>query len=519
MNDSLIDKILLGAAVVLVLAAAAFFGISQIDWSPSGIATGGPTAITTPSAESGTPIPTPGEGTVLPAFETDTTQGSADGGTPAPTATALGQRPRVSTDYLLLTPEGAGDPSVVDQEPTQVVMPTEVIPTPEAIEPTIPGDPYAQPTDIPQFPVEQPTPQEFLTEATATADGFFAEGTPTPEFELTSVPIIVETAAPTIPPTATIPPLDVVSGTVSWTGLHAVTKDVLVTAGSVLIIEPNTTLTLSAGVSVYVDGTLRLNGTKAEPVYITNAAGAMSPWGGIYVRQDGVMTVNDSFIWNGGAAGTLLSVDQGTVRIADTEIKQNHGQIRLVDAVFLLQKSTVRDNDLSFGAMVDATYEANGRVLVENSRVGPNTGGSGTQIAIHQSGAMSELLVDLTGVNLVGKNGTNLVLVNDGTMKGAVTCSTFNGGDTAISVESSAPSVPGIGVTVHQSVFSGHKAPYGPPRVLVSNVAFDARTNWWNASSGPYHPKSNPSGTGEANGVNVNAGGWLTARPACAPIP
>jgi hypothetical protein len=309
------------------------------------------------------------------------------------------------------------------------------------------------------------------------------------------------------------------SGTVSWSGLRAVTKDVLVPSGAQLIVEPGTTLKLSPGVSIYVDGTLRFNGTKAQPVYVTNANSTAQPWGGVYVREDGVLTVNDTFVWNGGAAGTLLSVELGTARIADSEFKNNYGQIRLTDAVFSLQKSTVRDNDLSFGAMIDATYAANGSMLFEYSRIGTNSGGSGTLVAVNQTGAASLLQLDMTGTNLVGSSGVNVSLVSKGTVTGAVVCSTFHGGDTAVRVDSTGPSVPGIGMTIRQSVFSGHLAAYGPPRVVVSNVGLDARTNWWNAASGPYHPKNNPSGSGEANGVNVTASGWLTERPACAPVP
>jgi len=523
MNDSLIDKILLGGAVVCVLAAAVFFGVSRIDWAPATVATsdGTPTLSQRTVAQSGTPEPTmtPGigpDGAVIP------TEAGA-GNEPAPTATTIGQRARVSTDYLLLTPEGAvdegtgtEDPLPTDepyQEPTQEVWPTEAIPTPDVGQPTLPADVNIQPTDVP------------FEEATATPEAFYTEETTIPDSEAPTVDMesptaeVFATALPTNTPAPTVPPMDVVSGTVSWSGLRAVTKDVLVPAGAQLIVDPNTTLKISAGVSIYIDGTMRLNGTKAQPVYVTNANGSAQPWGGVYVREDGVLTVNDAFIWNGGAAGTLLSIERGTARIADSELKNNHGQIRMTDAVFTLQKSTVRDNDLSFGAMVDATYEANGSMLFEYSRIGPNTGGSGTIVAVDQTGAMSQLQLDMTSTNLVGNSGVNMALINKGTISGAVVCTTFHGGDTALRVDSSGPSVPGIGLTIHQSVLSGHRAPFGPPRVVVSNVGLDARSNWWNAASGPYHPKNNPSGTGEANGVNVTATGWLTARPACAPVP
>ena len=543
MNDSLIDKILLAGAVVAVLAAAAFFGIRGIDWAPSTVATTDGTA--TPSltdGSAGTPLPTPAEGTVLPTPEGDaalvpTTEGDvpAEGAdqsaNPAPTATSIGKRPRISTDYLLLTPAGYEDAVPLDEaeevptatmeyvEPTQEVWATEVIPPPESIEPTLPADLDYNPTPDYGYPDAKATPDESFAEPTPIPDPMFDAATATPEVFATEQVIIEATAEPTVVPTATVPPFDVVSGSVTWSGLRAVTKDLLIPAGSLLIVEPNTTIKMSAGVSIYVDGTFRLNGTKAQPVYLTNANETAQPWGGVYVREDGVMTVNDSVITNGGAAGTLVSVEIGTLRIADSELKNNRGHIRLTDAVFSLQKSTIRDNDVAFGALIDATYTANGSILVEASRIGPNSGGSGTQIAVDQTDALSQLQFDMTGANLVGTSGTNVVLLNDGTITGAVQCTTFHGGDSALRIDSTGPSVPGIGLTVRQSVFSGHRVVYGPPRVVVSNVGLDARTNWWNAATGPYHPKNNPTGTGEANGVNVSAGGWLTARPACAPTP
>jgi hypothetical protein len=530
MNDSLIDKILLAGAVVAVLAAAAFFGIRGIDWAPSTVATTDGTATPAlPDVTAGTPLPTPAEGTVLPTPEGDgalvpTTEGdiSSDDAEqpadPAPTATPIGKRPRINTDYLLLTPASSEDEIPLEEaeevptatmeyvEPTQEVWATEVIPPPESIEPTLPADPKEDPDDS----YAEPTP---------TLDPYRDGATETPGIIATEQVIVDAPADPTVVPTATVPPMDVIRGSVTWSGLRAVTKDMLIPAGSQLIVEPNTTIKMSAGVSIYVDGTFRLNGTKAQPVYLTGANESAQPWGGVYVREDGVMTVNDSVITNGGAAGTLVSVEIGTLRIADSELKNNRGHIRLTDAVFSLQKSTLRDNDVAFGAMIDTTYTANGSILVEASRIGPNSGGSGTQIAVDQTGALSQLQFDMTGANLVGTSGTNVVLLNGGTMTGAVQCTTFHGGDTALRIDSAGPSVPGIGLTVRQSVFSGHRIVYGPPRVVVSNVGLDARTNWWNAATGPYHPKTNPAGTGEANGVNVSAGGWLTARPACAPTP
>jgi hypothetical protein len=285
MNDSLIDKILLAGAVVAVLAAAAFFGIRGIDWAPSTVATTDGTATPAlPDTSAGTPLPTPAEGTVLPTTEGDsalvpTTEGdipSEDAeqpADPAPTATPIGMRPRINTDYLLLTPAGYEDEIPLEEaeevptatmeyvEPTQEVWATEVIPPADSTEATMPADLDDNPT--PDYGSTDPkaTPDESSAEPTPIPDTFFDEATATPEVAVTEQVIIDATAVPTVVPTATVPPLDVISGSVSWSGLRAVTKDILIPAGSQLIVEPNTVIKLSAGVSIYVDGTFRLNGT------------------------------------------------------------------------------------------------------------------------------------------------------------------------------------------------------------------------------------------------------------------
>jgi hypothetical protein len=231
------------------------------------------------------------------------------------------------------------------------------------------------------------------------------------------------------------------------------------------------------------------------------------------------VTVNDAKIWYGGAAATLLDVDGGTLKIADSELRHNRGGIRLTDAVFLLQKSTVRDNQLGFGAMIDAQYEANGSLLIDASRVGPNSGGDGAVVAVRQTGDDSAVALTVSSSVLQGTSGTNLILQNTGALTGSVLCSTLTGGSSAVRVDSTHAAAPGLPVTFRQSAFVGHGSNGLPPRVFVSNIGVDAKQNWWGAASGPYHPKSNPGGTGEANGVNVTATEWLPSWPTCAPQP
>jgi hypothetical protein len=185
MNDSLIDKILLGGAVISVLAAAAFFGVSRIDWAPASVATGPGTPTLTATAvgsdATGTAVPTPvigPDGEVVPTIPDSANPDASS--EPAPTATTVGQRARTNTDYLLLTPEGASDTASDAEElqPTDEPLPTEE----QYFEPTLPIDDYEQPTDTPYIEptlavddYEQPTDIPIYDDATATPDEFFVQ--------------------------------------------------------------------------------------------------------------------------------------------------------------------------------------------------------------------------------------------------------------------------------------------------------------------------------------------------------
>jgi hypothetical protein len=62
---------------------------------------------------------------------------------------------------------------------------------------------------------------------------------------------------------------------------------------------------------------------------------------------------------------------------------------------------------------------------------------------------------------------------------------------------------------IRQSRFLGGSSNWGLNNTTPA-VVIDARNNYWGAASGPYHPTSNPSGTGVRVSDGVNYADWRT---------
>jgi len=65
------------------------------------------------------------------------------------------------------------------------------------------------------------------------------------------------------------------------------------------------------------------------------------------------------------------------------------------------------------------------------------------------------------------------------------------------------------GIAAHFNNIVGNTE-YGVINEDPENDVFDATNNWWGDASGPYHPDTNPDGTGDAVSDNVNFTPWLT---------
>ena len=441
-----------------------------------------------------------------------------------PQFTALATIPVTSTVEIKLT-----------VETTAILTPaTTVVPTrPEDALLLTPANgatvPAAAPSPAPQFATEAPTevPPVFnptmatdeptmIPEATATlVDTAIPAATNTPA--PTDTPLATNTPAPTNTPSPVPHPIEVLKGNVSWSGEKIVTKDVLVSTGSVLTIEPGTTIRFGTGISLYVDGKLQALGRGDAPVRLT---AARLPWGGVFVRPNGDALLVSTIISNGGAAATVLYAEQANLTMRDVTMNSNIGQIRLSDAVTTIQQSVIRDNSLAYGSMIDASIDAGGSITIENSRIGPNTQVDGASalslLATNTQGAVN---LALSGSIFTSSSGANVVINSAAPVNGSVQCNAFAEGTIGVQIRSSLPQVPGIGLALRNNAIERHSAKYSTARGMTSDVAVDAKENWWNSASGPYDPLRYRAGRGESVGTTVVADKWLTVRPACAPIP
>lgn len=139
-------------------------------------------------------------------------------------------------------------------------------------------------------------------------------------------------------------------------------------------------------------------------------------------------------------------------------------------------------------------------------------GGSGT--------VTNSVITGCTGEALSDGSTSAAILVTDyyGTGTTAdITDSELTGNTTGVAVGYDASDI--SQVTIHGSDLSGN-ASYG---VSSTGITVDALNNWWGAPSGPYHPTTNPLGTGPEVTDNVLynpwiGGGAIAAAPASATI-
>jgi hypothetical protein len=344
---------------------------------------------------------------------------------------------------------------------------------------------------------------------------------PTPE--PTAIP------EPTATPTATPVPVELIRGEVRWSGEKRVVYDVVIDSGATLIIEPNTTVLMAPGTSFYIDGNLRALGSATAPVRITSDGQA---WGGMFVRTGGDVILLGTTMTRGGGTTTLITADQASVVMRDTQLNNNLGHIQLRDSAFTFENSTMRDNQLPYGAAVDATYSYNSAFRVINSRIGPNTQATGAPaVSVNVSGSATELAFEVNGSVLTNQTGPNLELESAADLSGSVQCNAFVAGDAGISLRTSTTQLPVFSLFVRNNAFEQHRGArtnqYEPHQGntwrtlygMTSNVAANAQGNWWDHATGPYDPKRYTAGRGELAGVNVDASNWLKTRPVCAPQP
>lgn len=468
MNDTNIERILIGGVVLTMIAALAWFGVNNQRTNMN-------------NAQIPTPV-----ASVTPLVADDiTNEGTTD---------VLGDEP---TAVPQATATLTDDELAIINEESEVIV--EETPTPDVV--------LAIPTEI---PVEEPTAEVPAEE-------------PPPEPQPTAIP------EPTATPTATPVPVELIRGEVRWSGEKRVRYDVVVESGATLIIEPNTTVFMGPGTSFYIDGNVRALGSASAPVRITSDGQA---WGGLFVRTGGDVIVLGTIISRGGGTTSLMVAEQASIVMRDTQLNNNLGYIQLRDSTFTFENSTMRDNQLPYGAAIDATYSYNNAFRVINSRIGPNTQATGAPaVAVNISGSATELTFEVNGSVFTNQTGPNLQLESVADLAGSVQCNAFVAGDAGISLRTSTTQLPVFSLFVRNNAFEQHRGArtnqYEPHQGnswrtlygMTSNVAANAQGNWWDHTTGPYDPKRYTAGRGELAGVNVDASNWLTTRPACAPQP
>jgi len=392
---------------------------------------------------------------------------------------------------------------------TAGMAPTLPIAQAPTLEPTLSPPPIVQPTPEPPS-VVQPTPE------------------PPPVVVQPTQPTQLPAPRPTRPPpTATPIPVDIIRSTTSWTLAQSpitLRRDTVVAAGAGLIIEPGVEVRIPPGVTLYVDGRLYALGQADRPVRFTGAA--LPRWEGIVGRPGSDIVLEHVEVRGGGAGGTVIASERGSLTIRSSRITDNGGHVRVSTGRVELRDSEIAGNDIPYGAAVEIIHESGGTITLTGNRIGGNRMAFGSpNVRISSRSPNDTVTLDIQGNLLVGQDGPNLTLETNGPLQGAVLCNGLIGGSNGLSILSTLPQAPGLpSLTIRNNAIEKHTPPIIPiylkrgiGRGATSDVFIDMRNNWWGAAEGPYEPDRHADGRGDAPGDLVQFDPWLTERPACAP--
>lgn len=335
-------------------------------------------------------------------------------------------------------------------------------------------------------------------------------------------------AATATPPPPTAIPIDVLRGTINWTTAQSpilITRDQQIAPGGSLVIEPGVEVRLAPGVSIFVDGALYALGKPDRKVRFVGSEGQR--WEGLFGRPGSTIVLEHTQISGGGAGGTVILNEGGSLAMRNSQINNNGGHIQSIGGRIEMRDSEIAGNDMPYGAALDATYNAGGSVILVNNRIGGNRMGPGVPpVQISNQSAFDVVNLDIQRNLLIGQDGPDLILSTNGPLQGNLTCNALMNGANGLSVRSETPQVPGFALLVRDNVIEDHTPPiipiylqYGIGRGATSEIALDMRNNWWGDPLGPYEPDRHADGRGEAVGDTIEFAPWLIERPACAPRP
>lgn len=403
-------------------------------------------------------------------------------------------------------------------------LPTPALPLPTAapdVAGVAPTSPLAQVPTLAPPPVVQPTPEPSPVVQ------------PTPEPPPVVQPMSPQPTQPPAsrptrpPPTATPIPIDIIRTTTYWTQAQSpitLRRDTVVAAGAGLIIEPDVEVRIPPGITLYVEGRLYALGQTGRPVRFVGAS--LPRWEGIVGRPGSDIVLDYVELRGGGAGGTLIASERGSLTIRSSRITDNGGHVRVSGGRIELRDSEIAGNDMPYGAAVEIVYDRGGTVLLAGNRIGGNRMAFGSpNVRIRNESPNDTVTLDIQGNLLVGQDGPNLALETNGPFQGAILCNGLIGGSNGLSILSTLPQSPGLLLlTIRNNAIEKHTPPIIPiylargiGRGATSDVVIDMRDNWWGAAEGPYEPDRHADGRGDAPGDLVQFAPWLTQRPDCAP--
>jgi hypothetical protein len=436
-------------------------------------------------------------------------------------------------------------------------------PTATAVLPT--GVPAANP---PVFDPARPTAAQDRTLAAAEAPTLPAiASVPTPaDFQLAPpdaqpaptlasvapIPtVIIVPTAPSTPPTAipprsaasnpasggddtstnppTRPVAHVIRGNTTWTaaqGPIVLKGDLEIVRGASLLIGEGVEIQIPRAASLIINGNLYALGSNARPIRISQIGDDRNQrWGSMFARPGSSIVFNNVEISGGGTSGILLGAELSDVKIRSTRIIANGGQLRFVDSRIEIRDVAMRNNDMPYGAAIEAIFSHGGVFTLTGSRLQSNTLTPGTASVLVTNQSFSQpVTLEIVGNLLVGQEGPNLQLFTNAQMTGNVTCNTMTSGSNGLSLRSDAPPNLSPMINIRDNAIEAHTPPiidiyleFGIGRGATSDLPLGMSNNWWELANGPFDPLRNNDGRGEAVGKNVTFSPWLGQRPSCAP--
>lgn len=484
-----------------------------------------------PTRSAGIPTsPSGGVPTRSSGISTPSTGGTSTAPSMPTRATGVYTDPTESETLIAGVPT-SGTPEPVGSPPAQGTV---LVPTPTPEPPTEEPTATSTPTDVPT-PTEEPT---FTPTPTPTPTEPVAD-TPLPLDTTTPDDGVVATEGPEFTPTPTPtepPPYVVVSNDTRWVseqGPIVLDKTVQIAPGASLVIDAGSEIRLGWGTSLVVErgATLHVRGTADNPVRFVSQDGRR--WEGVFGHPDSTIVLDHADIRQGGAGGTVVMSEQGTLTIIGSVFEDNGGTIVSTDSRLEMRDSHVYGNDFPYGGAVNANYTRGNILTLINNRLGGNRMSDGAPVVnIHHMDVLDTLVMDIQSnmmyipIPAGSPNGANLLISTNGPLEGTIACNSLVGSTDGLSLRSDTTQLPDFRLNVFDNLIDGHVAPINPyyikhgiGRGATSEVELNMQYNWWGDTSGPYHPEDNPEGKGDSVGNNIIYRPWNQEQPACVPPP